>query len=110
MIAAAAFSHSTGRNLSSIYDYSVGEHRSVSVKVSGSNVDGYDYISSCHFGGNIPNLYHYGMTAHVQFKPVQYGKYTGYDYGSGNHFEVTVNGNNASFYDYGASGWTNYSA
>ena len=71
---------------------------------------GFDYSTSSHFGGAIPNLYHYGSLSHIEFNPADDNLYRGYDYGSSSHFEVRVNGNAADFYDYGGSSWTSYSA
>ena len=110
IIAAAAIAHATGRNLSSIYDYSGAGYRSISMQIAGTKVTGYDYSISAHFSGSMPSLYHYGVSGHVEFKHKGGNKYGGYDYSSGSHFEVTVKGNDASFYDYGSSGWTSYSA
>lgn len=111
IIAAAAISHATGKTLNSIYQYGQDSgHKSISMDVKANEVTGYDYTTSAHFTGTIPNLYHYGASAHVEFKPDGSGKYTGYDYGAGAHFEVKVQGQSASFYDYGGSGWTEFSA
>ncbi len=108
-IAGIALSHSSGRKISSIYAYAGGGYINIDASVNGSRVDGYDYTNGCHIDGNLPNLYHYGESAHLDFTPKGSGKYDGYDYGSGSHFEVTVRGNNAELYDYGAGGWFSYS-
>lgn len=74
LIAAAAISHASGRELNSIYQYGENSgHKSISMSAKS-------------------------------------GKIAGYEYGSSSHFEVTVKSNNASFYDYGGSGWTEFSA
>lgn len=110
IIAATAISDATSNRLSSIYQYGEGSGwKSISMEVSGQAVTGYDYSMSAHFSGTMPNLYHYGESAYVEFKRSSQNKYTGYDYGSRAHFEVTVNGKNATFYDYGGSGWTEFS-
>ena len=110
IIAATAIAHSSNRSVSSIYDYSGSGFLTMEVSVSNGRVTGYDYSTSAHFDGNIPNLYHYGHSGHVEFKHMGGSRYEGYFYGSSSHFEVTVSGRNAEFYDYGGSGFTSYSA
>lgn len=111
IIAATAISHATGRDVSSIFQYGNGSgYRTVSVKISNNRVTAFDYSKSAHFTGNLPNLYHYGERCHVQFRDEGGGKYKGFVYGVSHHFEVTVRGNRASFFDYGGSGYTEFSA
>jgi hypothetical protein len=81
----------------------------MSISLSGLKVTGYDYVTSAHFSGTIPNLYHYGLSNHIEFKISGPNKYAGYVYGQGAHFEVTVRNSSASFYDYSGSGWTEFS-
>jgi len=108
-VAAMALAHALGRKVDSIYSYSESEYRLITVTVSGNRVDGYDYAASCFFDGNIPDLYHYGQNAHIEFKALGNGRYEGYDYGSSAHYEVKVTGQNAEIYDYGVSGYFDYS-
>jgi hypothetical protein len=108
-VAAIALSHSLGRKISAVYDYTSSGYRNVEMSVSHGHVQGYDYDASCHIDGNIPNLYHYGESSHLDFNSNGSGKYEGYDYGSSCHFEVTVKGSSADVYDYGASGYFSYS-
>ena len=107
-IAAIALSHSTGRKISSVYDYSQSGYVNIDAAVQGNRVDAYDFTNSCNIDGNIPSLYHYGEGSHIDFK-LSGGKYQGYDYGSGSHFEVSVRGKNAELYDYGEGGFFSYS-
>lgn len=109
-VAAIALSHASGRKVSSVYSYLDSGYINIDALVSGNRVSGYDYTNSCHVGGNLPSLYHYGEGAHIDFKPKSDGKYGGYDYASSSHFEVTVKGKSADVYDYGESGYFSYSA
>lgn len=110
IIAATALSHTLGKKLTSIYQYGGDSgFKSVSIDISGKKVTGYDYTTGSHFSGTIPSLYHYGEGCHVEFKDKGGGKYTGFVYGEGGHYEVKVKGKSASFYDYGGSGWTEFS-
>ena len=110
VIAAASISHASGKSLSAIYKYGDDSgFKTIAMKVANGKVTGYDYTTSSHFTGTMPNLYHYGESCHVQLQAKGNGKYAGFVYGGGGHFEVTVKGKNASFYDYGGSGWTQYS-
>ena len=77
--------------------------------VNGKTVTGYDYTNSCHVSGTLPNLYHYGQSAHINFNEVGDGTYNGYDYGSSCHFNVQVRSGNVQIYDYGESGYFSYS-
>jgi hypothetical protein len=108
-MAAIALAYANRRKVSSVYCYSGGGYRDIDASVSGNCVSGYDYQAGCHVDGNIPSLYHYGESSHIDFKPKGDGKFDGYDYGSGSHFEVTVRGSNADVYDYGGSGYSSYS-
>lgn len=106
--AAIAIAHSSGRRVSGV----AGPHGAVNVEVTvrDGRVEGYDYTNGCHIDGNLPNLYHYGQSAHLELKPKEGGKYDGYDYGASCHFEVQVRGRNADVYSYGGGGWSSYSA
>lgn len=109
-VAAAALAHSTGRSISSIYDYGAGGYRMIDARFSGTRLDAYDHTSGCHFDGSLPDLYHYGQSAHVEFKVGSSGRYEGYDYGASCFWEATVRGNSVELYDYGASSYFSYSS
>ncbi|SCW39189.1 hypothetical protein SAMN02927900_01305 [Rhizobium mongolense subsp. loessense] len=109
-VAAMAIAHARGRSVSSVYDYKNSCHVNISANVSGNTINGYDYGSSCHFGGSFPGMYHYGTGKHIDLNITGGGKYSGYDYDTSSHFEVTVRGNNADIYDYGESAHFSYSA
>lgn len=108
-VAAIALSHSTGRRVSAVYDYNEGSYVSIAASINGKTVTGYDYANSCHVSGTLPNLYHYGQSAHINFNEVGDGTYNGYDYGSSCHFNVQVRSGNVQIYDYGESGYFSYS-
>ena len=107
--AAISLSHSTKSPISSIYSYDDGAYINISVSISGDQVEGYDYSNGCHVGGTLPNLYHYGESHHINLKETSNGKYDGYDYGTGSHFTISIDGNTAQVYDYGSSGYFAYS-
>ena len=108
-VAAIALSHASGQKVSSVYSYSDSGYINIDASVNGNRVEGYDYSNGCHVDGNLPGLYHYGEGSHLDFNAKPGGKYDGYDYSSGSHFEVSVNGNSAEVYDFGASGFFSYS-
>jgi hypothetical protein len=108
-VAAVALSHSRGSKVSSIYSYGGEGYVNIDVSVIGNRAQGYDYTNGCHVSGNLPSLYHYGQNAHIELKPSGEGRYSGYDYGSCCHFEISVRGNSADVYDYGASSYFSYS-
>ena len=101
--AAVALANGLGRNVSGVHDYSGGGHQNISVSISGASVNGYDYANTCHISGTLPNLYHYGVSAHLQLTPSGAGTYNGYDYDTSSHFSVKVVGNRADIYDYDES-------
>jgi hypothetical protein len=98
-VATAALMAINGKNVSSVYDYSASEHRNVGGQITGKNVSIYDYQRSCHFSGSLPSLYDYGTGNHVQLT-VSGKSFNGYDYDTGNHFSGHVTGNSVSIYDY----------
>jgi hypothetical protein len=98
----------SGRNSSSVYDYSQSRHVNISGSVSETQVAVYDYDRQCHFSGTVPNLYDYCRQAHVSLT-INGSSFSGYDYGDSQHFSGTVNGSSISLYDYGESQHFNYS-
>jgi hypothetical protein len=73
-------------------------------------VSGYDYDNRQFIDGTIPSLYHYGSRAFIDFEKQNAGAYTGYDYASRSHFEISVRQNSVEIYDYGERGWFSYSS
>jgi hypothetical protein len=104
-VAGRAISASGG---SHIYDYSQSRRISIGGSVNGPIVNVYDYDRGCHFSGTLPQLYDYGMSAHVSIE-INGTQFKGYDYGAGHHFSGTVNGSSISIYDYGESRHFKYS-
>lgn len=107
-VAAISLSHSLNRKVSSVFGYRGEGWINVEIEVRGKRVDGYDYTNSCHIDGDIPDLYHYGQSAHIEFKPLGNNHYEGFDYGTSSHFEVKVQGQEAEVYDYGCGGYFEY--
>lgn len=98
----------SGRNSGAVYDYSISSHVSFSATISGNRISAYDYDQSCHVGGSLPNLYHYGNSAHLSVK-LAGAHFKGYDYDTSSHYSGTVNGRSISIYDYEHSQHFNYS-
>lgn len=99
--AAAGAAHKT-ESVSSVYDFSAGSYKNISVKVNNGKLDGYDYETSIHFsgGGNGKlDFYDYETFSHVLLK-LENGKFSGYDYHTSRHFSGTINNNSISLYDY----------
>jgi len=107
-VAAIALSHFLGKRVSSIHASGAG-YVNIDISIHGTRVSGFDYTNSSHIDGDIPNLYHYGESSHLEFKSMGNGRYEGFDFGESCHFEVTVSGQNASVYDYGVSGYFQFS-
>lgn len=109
-VAAVVGAAASGKRVSSVYDYSIGTHRSISADVSGGRVTGYDYSTSSHFSGSGSDLgfYDYEFSAHVQLR-VDENQFSGYDYNTSSHFSGTVNGGSIALYDYETSRYYNYS-
>lgn len=108
VVSATAVAHSTGKNVSSIYDYSSSQHATISVSMSGSNVNGYDYARGSTFSGSLSNLYDYGDGHTITLKEDGPGEYSGYDYGSSHHFMLTISGGSVSLYDYETGTYYNF--
>jgi len=109
-VAAAVGAATSGRNVSAVYDYSVGRHHNISAAVSQGRVTGYDYTTASHFSGSGSSLdfFDYHNSKHVQLKR-RGAHFEGYDYDSCAHFSGTVSGNAISLYDYETNRHYNYS-
>jgi hypothetical protein len=107
--AAIALSHATGKDVSSVYDYSQGKYLSIDASVKEDRVAAYDYGQRCHIDGSLPSLYHYGAGRALDLKTDKPAHYSGYDYDSSCHFEINIKGSNAEFYDYGEGKWFSFS-
>jgi hypothetical protein len=108
VIAAVAYAVISGKSVSSIYSHSEGSWRTVEARCSNGNISAYDFSRSSHFDGNLPNLYDYADSSHVEMN-INGTKANGYHYGSSSFYEVSVNGNSVEFYDYESGGWASYS-
>lgn len=93
---------------SHVYDYSESRHISIGGSVIDNDVNIYDYDRGCYFSGKMPSLYDYGTGAHVQLK-INGNQFSGYDYNDGHHFSGSVSGNSITIYDHGESKHFSYS-
>jgi hypothetical protein len=89
----------SGKTASSVYDYGEGGHHSFSGDVSAVAANVYDYGSSCHVGGQLGSLYHYGHGSHLQLT-LKGKSFTGYDYDDASDFSGDVHGSSVTVYDY----------
>lgn len=85
----------SGRNSGSVYDYSISSHVSFSATISDNRISAYDYDQSCHIGGSLPNLYHYGNSAHLSLT-IAGTHFKGYDYDTSSHYSGKINGRSIS--------------
>jgi hypothetical protein len=98
----------SGKTTSSVYDYGEGGHHSFSGAVSAVAANVYDYGSSCHVGGTLGSLYHYGHGSHLQLT-LKGKSFTGYDYDDASHFSGDVRGSSVTVYDYATGTHHQYS-
>ncbi|WP_063897285.1 hypothetical protein [Caballeronia zhejiangensis] len=91
----------------SVYDYSRSTYIQFGGTVDGENVNVYDHERGCHFSGTLPQVYDYGTGAHVSIE-INGSNFSGYDFGAGHHFNGTVNGANVQLYDFDASEYFNF--
>jgi hypothetical protein len=98
----------SGKQSSAIYDFEESGYFNFSGTVSASEANVYDYDSSCHIGGKLASLYHYGHANHLQLE-LKGKQFSGFDYDEASHFNGTVNGSSVSLYDYASSQYHNYS-
>src|SRR4051794_35307777 len=83
-VAFIAGSISSGRRASAVYDYGVGHYTHFSGQVDSKRVALYDYDANCHVSGNLPSLYHYGVSGHISLK-FEGTKFSGFDYSTSSH-------------------------
>ena len=111
-VAAVVAAATKSKKVSSVYDYSTGEHKNASARVQGRKVRGYDYSTGSHISGSGSrnlNFYDYETAAHVDLK-LTGKKFKGYDYHSRSHFSGTIRGRSISIYDYETGQYYNFSA
>ncbi len=103
-VAAIVGAASRDQNVSSVYEYASGRHRSTSVYIGNGRVSGYDHGTSSYFfggSGGSGNLefFDFETAKHVQLK-MDGNNFDGYDHHSGKHFSGTVQGGSLSLYDH----------
>ncbi|MGH2967382.1 MAG: hypothetical protein ACRDMH_18640 [Solirubrobacterales bacterium] len=55
------------------------------------------------------SLYHYGVGGHIDLKIEEGGRFSGFDYSAGSHFNGAVRGRSVNLYDFGTGQYFNYS-
>ena len=98
----------SGKSSSSVYDFQEGGHHNFSGNVSAVAANVYDYDSSCHIGGQLTSLYHYGHGAHVQIK-LNGTRFAGFDYDEAQHFSGDVRGSAVTLFDHATGTHYHYS-
>lgn len=96
---AFAAAKATGAHGGSVYSYSAGRH----THMSGSRGSYYDHTSGSHFSDS----YDYGSGSHWNIK-IQGNRFSGYHYGSGDHFSGSIRNGAIELYDYGDGSWHTY--
>jgi hypothetical protein len=89
----------SGDEARTVYDYDAARHIAFTGDVSKKHVDVYDYDRGAYVGGDLPSLYDYG-DGHFVGLDVTNNEFSGYDFGSGAHYNGTVKGDAVSLYDY----------
>jgi hypothetical protein len=92
----------------SVFDYSESSHFPFSGQIDNETVSVYDHSESCHVGGTLPGLYHYGNSAHITLQLAS-NQFTGFDYDTSGHFSGTINSRVVSLFDYEESQYFTYS-
>lgn len=109
-IAAAVVAHSTGRQVASVYDHDLGEHRGQQAHAAGARIACYDTASGLRLSGELPNLLWSPERVPIHLHRAEGGDYRGFDHGSETHFEVRPDGLSVQLYDHGEQKWFAYSA
>src|SRR5437899_7397265 len=91
-VAFIAAKAASGSGRSTIYDYDQSAHFHLSGTVVESRVTVFDHERGCRITGTLPSLFHHGDGHHIQLN-LEDGKFRGFDYGSGEHFSGSINGN-----------------
>lgn len=103
-VAAAIFSR---RNISSVYDYGMGQYHMYSSNYNGSQISIYDYSRGGYMQGNTEQVYDYVSGSYVSLR-INGSAFNGYDYESGYYFNGHLSGNSITFYDYEVGQYFNY--
>lgn len=105
----------SNRTASFLYDYQSGVHYSFGGTITNNRVNVFDYSTSNYVTGNGSsgkfNLYVFAGGQHISLSVNNNGagRFKGYDYGHGVHFNGKVDKQgNVSFYDYGSGQYYNF--
>lgn len=102
---AAVFSQ---KDISSVYDYSMGRYHMYSTNKNGYNISVYDYTRGGYMQGNVEQLYDYVSGSYISLN-FQGNTFNGYDYERGFYFNGNINGTSLSLFDYETTQYYNYS-
>jgi hypothetical protein len=100
-------SAASGRVPSAVYDQDARGHFKFGGQVSRGQVSVFDQERNCYLIGRLPLMYDYGTGAHVQLR-VDGARFEGYDYASSAHFSGGVAGTSISIFDNQTGGFHNY--
>jgi hypothetical protein len=102
----------SGKESSSIYDFSEKDYTSLGGPVSPASVNVFDYTHACYIsgGGNgqTLKLFHCGVNNYISLT-LRGDSFAGYDYGSGSHFSGMVRRFRIRLYDSGSNAYFSYS-
>ncbi|MEY9590685.1 hypothetical protein ABIA06_002976 [Bradyrhizobium yuanmingense] len=104
--AAIAFAHALGREVLSVYEHEGRRYNRISVRVTGSIINGYDFESECHVAGALPSIYHFGAESHWLLRPNCPRLYNGLDYCTSTPFSVRVTDNGVQIGDWRRNSFT----
>jgi hypothetical protein len=90
----------------SVYDYDVSKYVHFSGQV-GERIQIYDHDAGAHVTGSKASIYHYRTGAYITLQ-INGNRFSGFDHGSGQHFNGTVRRSNVQLFDYDGSGFHHY--
>ncbi len=90
----------------SVYDFSRAGYAYFSGQV-GDSVSIYDHTSRAHITGSPSQLYHHQLGEHISLS-IKGKEFSGFDFGTHQHFSGAVNRHNVQLFDYDGSGWHHF--
>ena len=109
IIAAIGLAHTSGRNVTGLYDHAAARHLNLTASASGTLVNAIDLDRKVKFSGAVPDIFDHGRNSHIHLAGAD-GEYTGYDHATQAHVTVRITENVAAVYDHSAAVWAQYTA